>query len=377
MGEATLESCDKSTLDERRSRTMTEILADVNVCYDVEYIPPRGRKHRRARLWTMRKVSIAVPSAIEAPSAFSVTSAKASQDPELPFDIRLFDRKLWWPVVHRPGSAFAEQRPGPCPKNAKDFLKGLSSGTYEALHILNPTLLWFGGHQPTYEEEFGDRDGYTILTNGIDRSFAEIQRGAARVMLCGDFVYFAGGTPAFFGCRSDHSTDRTLSLRIGNLAPDPGPRMFGPTNQEKLDAGFEGYAFDLSELRREVASLQARGFSLGPVDKLEGACDIALEDAAHFCADAAVRRLFASSSAISEAYWNLIPGWARHGQSEWVPLDICRTILSDSVGRSWPGEEEWKELTVALACATNVLKRLEMKGELGLAAEDENALASL
>jgi hypothetical protein len=253
----------------------------------------------------------------------------------------------------------------------------LASGTYEALHILNPTLLWFGGHQPTYEELFGGRDGYKIVENGIDRSFAYIQRGAARVMLCGDFVYFAGGTPAFFGCRSDHSSDRTLSLRIGNLAPDPGPRMFGPTDQEKLDAGFEGYAFDLSELEREVAFLQARGFSLHPVHKIEGACDIALDDAVHFCADAALRRLFASSSAISAAYWNLIPDWARHCRSEWVPLDICRTILRDAVGRSWPEEEEWKKLTVALACATNVLKRLEMKGEPGLAPEDEKALASL
>jgi hypothetical protein len=103
---------------------MTEILADVNVPYDVVYTPRRGRTKRRVRLWTKRKIFIASPSSKEAPSTFRVTSAKPSQEPEIPYDIRSFDQALWWPVRDRARSLM----------HSSDFLNGLATGTYEALH---------------------------------------------------------------------------------------------------------------------------------------------------------------------------------------------------------------------------------------------------
>ena len=87
---------------------MTEILADVNVPYDVVYIPRRGRTKRRVRLWAKRTVSIANPSPTEAPSAFRVTSAKPSHEPEIPYDIRSLNQAVWWPV--RSGPRFIAQQ---------------------------------------------------------------------------------------------------------------------------------------------------------------------------------------------------------------------------------------------------------------------------
>lgn len=347
---------------------MTEILADVNVPYRVVYIPRRSRAHRRILLWTKRKVSIATPSASEGSPAFRVTSAKPSQVSEMPYDIRSFDQALWWPVFDRARNL----------KNANDFLTGLASGTYESLHILDPALLWFSGHQPTYEEYFGGRVGDRIVKNGSENSFAEIQRGAARVMLYGELVYFAGGAPTIFGCWSGHSTERSMALHVGTLPRGPGPLLLGPGAQMKEEARREGHVFDVSQLDHEIELLESRGLSVNLVHKIESVGDVALEDdALHLCADAALRRLLAASSAISTAYRSFIPDRSPHDRSEWVPLDICRTILSDAVRRRWPEELGWKHLSEALADATNVLKRLELKGELGLDPQDEEALASL
>jgi hypothetical protein len=347
---------------------MNEILADVNVPYDVVYIPRRGRTKRRVRLWKKRKVSIASPSPTEAPSAFRVTSAKPSHEPEIPYDIRSFNRALSWPVRDRAGSLM----------RSNDFLNGLATGTYETLHILNPALLWFSGYRPTYDDYFSDRIGDRIVRNGGDDSYAEIQRGAARVMLCNELVYFAGGMPVLFGCWSDHSFDRSMmSLHVGSPAPGPHPLLLGPSEQMKGDALWEGHVFDIAQLGREIELLESRGLTIDLVHKIEGACDISQEDAAlHLCADAAVNRLLTTSSAVREAYRNLIPD-RRPGRSELVPLDICRTILTNAARRRWPEEPGFRYLSVALADARNVLKRLELKGEPCLTPEEYDALASL
>jgi hypothetical protein len=114
------------------------------------------------------------------------------------------------------------------------------------------------------------------------------------------------------------------------------------------------------------------------VHKIEGACDNLLGDeAVHLCADAALRRILTASSAKLATYRNLIPDRSRGDEAELVPLDICRAILGEAVQRRWPDESGRSHLSVALADATNVLKRLELKGGLGLAPEDEEAIASL
>ncbi|SDO47854.1 hypothetical protein [Afipia sp. GAS231] len=347
---------------------MTEILADVNVPYDVVYIPRRGRTQRRTRLWTKRDVSIATPSPTEALPAFRVTSVKPSHEPEIPYDIRSFDKAFWWPVLDRARNLM----------RSNAFLSGLASGKYESLQILNPALLWFSGYQPTYEQYFGDRVGDRIEENSSEKSYAEIQRGAARIMLCDDVVHFAGGAPVFFGCWSGHSCEQSMSLQVGNLARGPQPLLLGPSPKMKGDARWEGHVFDLPHLDQEIALLESRGLKVDQVHKIENFGDIPSEDTAlHLCADEAVSRLFTTSTTIRAAYRHLIADRARHDGSKLVPLDICRTILSDAVRRQWPREPGWGQTAVALTDATNVLKRLELKDELGLAPEDEEAIASL
>lgn len=346
---------------------MTEILADVNVPYHVAYIPRRGRTQRRTRLWTKHDVSIATPSPTEAFRAFRITSAKPSHEPEIPYDIRSFDKGFWWPVLDRARNFV----------NRNEFLSGLASGNYESLQILNPALLWFSGNQPTYEQYFGDRVGDRIEENSSEKSYVAIQRGAARIMLCDDLVYFAGGAPVFYGCWSGHSSDQTMSLHVGNLARGPQPALLGPSAQMKGDAGWEGHVFDTFHLDREIAWLESRRLKIDPVHKIESAGDISLGyPALHFCANAAVSRLFTTSSTIWKAYRHLIPDQSRHDISELLPIDVCREILSDAAERQWPREPGWAHISVALTDATNVLRRLEKCG-LGLAPEDEVAIASL
>jgi hypothetical protein len=199
---------------------MTEITADVTVPYRVFYRPYRARKTRRdkALLFAKRKVSIAVSSAAEAPPAFLINSANGTQDSENSYVIRSFDRKLWWPVPDRHDKLM----------NAAKFLEGLASGTHEYIEVLNPAQLWYGGHQHTFQEHFANRPKDEILENHLEGNFTGIQRVAAQIMLCEDTVHFAGGVPAFFGRWPDLSSYRSISLSVGNLGGDGGPRLLGP-----------------------------------------------------------------------------------------------------------------------------------------------------
>lgn len=354
---------------------MTKILVDANMPYRVTYLQRRGRKPRHVYLWTMRKISIVAPSAADVTTAFRITSVKPRDEPKIPYDIRAHDNTLWWPVLDHDGNLVKTDQ----------FLSGLASGTADSLHILNLTAFWFDEHQPTYEEYFGGRVGDRILENWCDNSYTAIQRGAARILLCDDLVYFAGGAPVFFGCWHGHSSStRSMSLHVGSQLYRPGRKLFGASDIIRLDSRFEGHIFDLSELDREIALLESLGVTIDLVHKIESACDLSPgEEALHICADAALRYLLNeldSSSAILAEYRNLIPDrLRRHGSSELVPLDICRTILSDAVRRHWPENLEWRQRTVAggLARATYVLKRLVLKNEPVLAPEDEEAIASL
>jgi hypothetical protein len=319
-------------------------------------------------LWKKLPVSIAAPGVAEAPSAFRVTWAKGPQEPPTPYDIRSFESKFWWPVLDNLDK----------PKSADDFLNGLASGRPGSLHVLNPTWFWFNGHQPTYDEHFAGRVGGRLVVDHSEESRAKAERGAARIMLCGDVVYFAGGAPAFFGYRSGRPSDASMSLYVGSVSRESGLRLPGPSFEERENARWDGHVFDLAQVDREVALLESRGLSIDLVHKIETVGDVALEgDALHTCADAAVRRLLAASMEISEAYDGLIPDRARNDPSELVPLEICQAVLSEAIHHRWPWDREWGHFTEALTCATNVLRRLELKPVPQLAAKDEEALWSM
>jgi hypothetical protein len=253
----------------------------------------------------------------------------------------------------------------------------LASGRPESLHILNPAWVWSNGRQPTYEEHFAGRVGDRIVENRSEESFAEAQRGAARIMLCGDVVYFAGGALAYSGYRSGPSA-KSMSLYVGCLSRAAGLRLPGPSFEERNNARWEGQVFDLPLLDREIALLESRGLSADLVHEIESVREVKPgHDALHTCGDAALRRLLAASMEISEAYDGLIPDRSRHDPSELVPLEICQTILTEAIHRRWPGDREWSHFTEALTCATNVLRRLELKPVPHLAAEDEEVLWSM
>lgn len=349
---------------------MTEITADVTVPYRVFYRPYRARKERRdnALLFAKRKVSIAVSSAAEAPPAFLIKSANGTQDSENSYMIRSFDRKLWWPVPDRHNK----------PVNAARFLEGLASGAHEYIEVLNPTQLWYGGHQHTFEKYFANRPKHEILENHLEGDFTGIQRVAAQIMLCEDTVHFAGGAPAFFGHWPDHSTDRSISLSVGNLGGERGPRLLGLGRQLKDDALRDGYVFDLPHLTREVAMLKSRGMAVEVIHEIERVGDIAVKDEALLLsAHTAVMRLFGASSDISAAYRDLIPDRCRVDSSKLVPLQICREIFTDALQRRWPDNFGKRHISLALKSATYVLARLELNAELSLTPEDDEALASI
>jgi hypothetical protein len=348
---------------------MTDILVDVNMPYRVVYRPYRSRRTRRddVKLFAKRKISLTVSTAAEAIPAFRLTSATHTQKPDNPCIIRLLDRKLWWPVADRLNK----------PMNAAKFLEGLASGSHEYIQVLLPKQLWGGGHQHTYERYFERRSRDEILENGIENSFAEVQRWAAQIMLCEDTVHFAGGAPAFFGS-PDRASGRSISLFVGNLSFEGGPRLTGQAARQKEDALWKGHIFDHSGLPREIQLMESRGVPIKVVHGIECVGAIApTDDALRLCAHAAVGRLFKASSDVAAAYRDLIPDECRRDHSKLVPPEICRNILTDAVQRRWPENFGKRNLTLALESIGDVLARLELRAEFSLGPDDEEALASM
>ncbi|MET4091018.1 hypothetical protein [Bradyrhizobium sp. S3.5.5] len=340
---------------------MHDIQAKVELPYQVTYLPPRARtRDARVRLSAERQVSIATCSMTDAPVAFRIKHANGSECEGAPYEIRAFKKKLWWPVLNGNYG----------PVTMDGFLNGLAIGKYDAIQILDPSRLWYSGRCRTFEDHFRDRVGDRILENGIEKSFTEIQRGASVVMICGDVVHFAGGTPVFFA----HCTYPSISLRAGNLSRERCPRLFGSHLQYKEHALREGYVFDLSHLPREIELMKSRGVKFDLAHHIECTGEAAPgNEALHLCADEAVRRLLGSSTEISAAYRDIIS----RKQSDLIPLDDCRHILSEATQRAWREKFGWRHVELALECASHIAARLALHAELNLAPEDDDALASL
>lgn len=340
---------------------MNEILAKVELPYQVTYLPPRARtREARVRLSAERQVKIATCSVTEAPVAFCITRANGSEGEGAPYEVRSFEKKLWWPVLNGNYG----------PVNGDDFLSGLAIGKYDAIQILDPSRLWYSGRGDTFENHFRERAGDRILEDGLDKSLADIQYGASVVLICDGIVHFAGGRPVLFA----HCTYPSCSLWAGNLSRQRCPRLFGSSLQQKENALREGYVFDLGHLPREIELMGSRGVKFDLAHHIECTGEVAPgNEALHLCADEAVRRLTGSSTEISAAYRDIV----FRKRSGLIPLDDCRRILGEATQRVWRERFGWRHVELALECASHIVARLALHAELSLAPEDDEALASL
>ena len=112
-----------------RSLLMNEVLANVELPYQVRYLPPRARTRENCvRLSAKRQISIAACSVTEAPVAFRIRQVNGTESGGAPYEIRTFEKKMWWPVLDANYGLV----------NADEFLNGLAIGAYDAIKILDP-----------------------------------------------------------------------------------------------------------------------------------------------------------------------------------------------------------------------------------------------
>ena len=126
---------------------MNEVLANVELPYQVRYLPPRARtRQNRVGLSAKRQISIAACSVTEAPVAFRIRQVNGTESGGAPYEIRTFEKKMWWPVLDVNYGLV----------NADEFLNGLAIGAYDAIKILDPARLWYSGGHRTFEDHFGE-----------------------------------------------------------------------------------------------------------------------------------------------------------------------------------------------------------------------------
>lgn len=343
------------------------MLVEVKMPYGVSYLPPRCRTPRQGLVWKQVHLSIDAPDASEAPVAFRIATRGGQETPRS-YEIRSFRGRTWWPVLDRTD----------IPMSVTAFIDGLSVGRNESLNVLNPKWVYFGGHQHTYDELFGGHHDYRIVNDRSEELFAEAQRGAAQIIVCGDVLYVLGGPPVFFGCRAQGPAVGPMSLRIGCLPPVPRLRIAGPTRGERNQARDDGLLFDPVLLHRDLALLKSCGYPIDLVDGIDILIDASpiSDEVVRVSADAVVRRLFNESTDILSSYRDLVPTGSLYNRAELLPIETCREIVIGVVNRTWPGDGE-DELAAALSCAAMVEQRLQLVTRPSLAAEDDDALGSL
>jgi len=347
---------------------MTDALVFAKIPYSVDYHVPRGRRLRGNRVWEDIPLILRAPTDAEAPVAYRIAQTGPKDDALAAFEIRSFDRQLWWPVLDNRNRRRA----------SKDFLDGLAAGDCYPLEVIQlGNVPLQSSSKPTFDEWLARTSVREVVQTSRDTQVAWAQRGASETMICEDVVYVAAGEPMYFGLSSEHAGDCVFSLSVGAT---PWAAFLGFTNRipglhrdERRSALFDANVFDVLTMDKDIARLEGDGFSVRFDSKVEIVGNsTGAGNALHMCANAALLRLLMEKP-IAAAFRERIPDGVRpRVATDLIALDVCQEVLRDIV-ELYPPSDLGCIFRDDILCAQSVLRRFTPS----LAQEDEEALASL
>ena len=160
------------------------LIQSVKYPYRTKFTPKRGRNPRSRIFVAEGPVRFERATSAEARLAFQINLLIDHHRPPHrdSYDVLDVDGRFYWPVVDYMGRRL---------RNG-EFLAGLQAGQRTSLEHLLSSISYSTTRGEPHELE-GARD---ISTNE-DTVLAELQRGAAEILLIGDFVYREGGEPLY------------------------------------------------------------------------------------------------------------------------------------------------------------------------------------
>jgi hypothetical protein len=356
-----------------RGSTMGYELVKAHIPYRQFYVPPPKRKVRNEWFGETVDLRIERVDPADAPVAYEVRHRDMSWR-EHGYQVRVHEDLLWWPLD---GGYF-----GLTPAR---FATLLEQGYPRSLAMLDESLGRCARDLPdrvcplrVFPEEFrrveDDR-------NNLHNQKARANRGASKMLFCGNGVFVPAGEPLFYATTwSAAEEDRRLSVVVGPSDLDreskyavhtaPGPHFRDMCLRR-------GFAFGIEEIGEGARAVQARGFTVMQVDDIDVLSGRhRAETAPLLCGREIALHLFA----VPQADWRherlraeipAIGSATSETQIEVRWHDVLRQLCSSNDPIVAFGFR--REIRAAKA----VLGRLGISVDEALAPEDDDALAAL
>lgn len=180
-----------------------------------------------------------------APVAYQIDPGfAASGPPYLPYVIRRYDDRLWWPLLSCEG-----------PVDVSQFIDLAGKGKPEALLAIDPEIPVSSANWPTepFDRKVGQRDEKALHTRRDP--WISTRRNCLRVLFCDDRVLLEAGEPIVY---ARPRNNQSYQIMVGHSAMDRREDAFylpGPNAEERGLLAQQGLAFSINEWASEVTGL--------------------------------------------------------------------------------------------------------------------------
>ena len=341
---------------------MNEEKVQLLMPYTQDFIPKGRRNSRSVTFGSEGLVVIRKIDAEEAPPAYHIVKTNEQSSPE-PYIVRSFSDFLWWPLLDGDGL--------------------VSPSKFVALAgAANPAVLAsLGVHydrprKESPQEFYKDYPCRKIVACTRDQQWARAQRGATRVVFCGETVLLEAGEPIYFVVPP--LAPKRYKFMAGTSSLDRhldfGFRVAGPNRAR--DIASKGRAFGAEEIDGGICRL-AGCINEGYVSKIER-----LVERYHFgvgvlaCADAFIEMLWFNAQLDhprSRLLLKIVPCMAEGGRDiERIRRRPHQEVLKQVI--SIADRAGLLEFSYEIAIATDIMRRLDLVCPAPLAEEDDAAL---
>lgn len=357
-------------IQSRETRSVNEVPVILRVPYEQWFVPPRCRTPRPEWFLDEGAVMIRVVQPEEAPVAYRVKSRPLPLYPEhgRDCDVRIFEGKFWWPLLHDNGRRFVEPA---------EFQRYAKEGLPLAVLAIDPSISVPTGRWPLIL--FDDGAARTVGESDKDLRWGYVQANRLRTAFCADKVLVEAGEPIFYAVPSRGG----IEIEVGPSAWDrcgAYSAMGGPDRQQRREAARLGSAFGAGELDTALRSFSERGVGVHQNAELELLMSSSETGAAALLCGRALAE-FIWQEAGREGFWtaalkNSVPAVAGAGAPFATAEDLVHRDVLEQISAS-RDPVILREFFREAQDARDILTRWKSLGISGFAAKDEVALALL
>jgi hypothetical protein len=354
---------------------MKDMIVRLDINYDQHYEPSGSRNGRVLGVSLSYRGDLAVrevdPQA--APVAYRVTGLIGSlaqcSERVARYEIRVFDGRLWWPLVGDEGLL-----------SRSTFLDLAAAGHASARLTFDPDAWRPHSESSTADIYFARHKPRKLLESNQAELWNRVLHGAGGVIFCGGFVYVDAGEPAWFAAASD---DDRLVFRIGCSSLDRAGSIYhyvpGPWQDERSICAADGLAFSLDEFEAEVRALREQIPLVQVHSEIQTLTILHRADAAVLLCEQELARSFwhpiRRRESWSRALHKALPALAAARAPNASIEDLnCREVVAQLASLEVGDDTEYDEFIMA---ARNIRRRLASFGASLYAEEDDAALGAL